>query len=111
MISESPATEHQARLSERTAYNNFIVDRIVGDIVHGPSEPRQFTFQFASSNRILLRQPGEGRNLRMHHSVRHQNLLPVRIIGNGRGPAERQGHVLPRRAADETYGCDISDRF
>lgn len=89
-LSTGPATEYKDRLSERTAYNNFIVNRIVGYIVHRPAEPRKLTFQFASGNCILLRQPGESRNLRVHHSVRHQDFLPVGVIRDGCGPAESQ---------------------
>jgi hypothetical protein len=48
------------------------------------------TFEFASGNCILFRQPGESRNLRMHHSVRHQDFFPVRVIRDGGGSAESQ---------------------
>ncbi len=83
-----PAAESHDALRERCTYNDFIVNRIVGNVMHRPAEPRKLTFKLTSRNCVFPRQPGESRNLRMHHSVRHQDFLPVRIISKRGGPAE-----------------------
>src|SRR5437879_858011 len=38
--------------------------------------------------RVSVRRTGECRNSRMTHSVRRQDLLPLRVIGQSAGPAE-----------------------
>ena len=88
ILSLSPALECEDRLGERTAHYKFIVDRIVREIVHRPAEPRFVTFQFPERNRVFLRQPGESRNLRMVHSVGHQDFFAIAVISNGRGSPE-----------------------
>jgi hypothetical protein len=39
-------------------------------------------FDLSNRLRVLIRQPGEYRNLRMRHSVRNQDLLPLRVVGD-----------------------------
>ena len=107
-FSGSSAAEYQDRLRERTADHNFVVDRIVSDVVHRPAEPCELALQLPGRFRIFLCQPGEGRNLRMHHSVRHQDLLPLGIIRHGCSAAERQRHMIARRAADDAQRRNIA---
>jgi hypothetical protein len=48
------------------------------------------TLNSSKRESVLLRQPGEGRNLRMGHSVRHQYLFTLAVIDKRLGLAEFQ---------------------
>ena len=74
------SAESQNGLRQRAIHNDFVVDRIVGKTMHGPAEQRFLTLDRSYRRLILLRLPGEGRNLRMGHSVRHPDLIPPFVV-------------------------------
>ncbi len=107
-FSVSPSPEYQDRLCQRTRHNDFIVHRIVCKAVHGPADQSLLAFQNSNGRRILLRQPGEDRNLRMSHSVRHQYLFAFTVVGDGLSLAEFQRSFAERRTADRAYRRDVA---
>ena len=46
----------------------------------GPADERLLALDGSDGRRILLRQPGKGRDLRMRHSVWNQNLLSLGVV-------------------------------
>jgi len=64
------------------------VDFVVGEAVHRAAEQRFLTFDLSNWLCIFIRQPGECRNLRMRHSVRHQDLLTLGVVRDGMGIAD-----------------------
>jgi hypothetical protein len=57
--------------------DEFVVGRIVSDIVHGSPQQCFLSGDNALWQLCSIRQPGECRNLRVSHSVRHQNLIAL----------------------------------
>ena len=78
--------------------------------MHGPAEQRLLTLDRSYRRLILLRQPGEGRNLRMRHSVGHPYLIPLGVIGQSLDLAELQGHFVRRRATNRAQWRYVSVR-
>ena len=76
------SAKNEDRLSQRTIDDNFVVNRIVVESVHGPADQRLLTDQRSGRRRVLLCQPGKGRNLRMGHSVGHQIFFSLGIVGH-----------------------------
>ena len=70
-------------MRKRIVDKDLVVDGVIADVVHGAAEQRVLTGQNAGRLRILLRQPGEDRNLRMRHSVRHKNFISPFVITHG----------------------------
>ena len=67
-----PTPERQDGLGELVGYDDLVAVCIVMDGMHGPSEQRRLSFDPPNGLLGSLRQPGEGRNLRMGHSVGDQ---------------------------------------
>src|SRR4030095_7068116 len=107
-LSACSSTECQDCLRQRTVHYNFVVYFVVGKTVHGPAQQRLLSFQHASGRRIFPRQPGEGRNLRMRHSVRHQYFFALGVIRYRLRLAEFQRHFVRRRATDRAKGRHVS---
>ena len=76
-LSIGPSTEYQDCLRQRTGDDDFIVNRIIRKTMHRPADQCLLTLQRSYRWCIFPRQPGEGRNLRMDHSIRDQDLLPL----------------------------------
>src|SRR5947209_12294443 len=51
------------------------------------------TLDRPDGRRILLRQPGEGRNLRMRHSVGHQDRFTLGVIGDRKSTRLNSSHA------------------
>ena len=64
-------------LSKLLRNRKLIVDFIVSKPVHRAAQQRFLTFELSNGLCVLIRQPGEYRNLRMSHSVGNQDLLPL----------------------------------
>src|SRR5881628_1921774 len=102
------AGERQNGLSELLRNRELVVDFIVSETVHRPAEQRSLTFDFSNRLRVFIRQPGECRNLRMGHSVRHQDLFPLRVVGHGMRIAYTQRRLIQRTAADDSQRCHVT---
>src|SRR2546426_11304129 len=86
--------EYQDGLRQRTRNDDFVVNRIVCKTMHGSADHCFLTFEHSNRWSVLLRQPGEGRNLRMGHSVGHQYLFPLAVVCNGLSLAELQRDLV-----------------
>jgi hypothetical protein len=104
------AAETQNCLCQRAGDADLVVNRIKTETVHRPADQCLLTFQRSDWWCIFPRQPGEGRNLRMVHSIRHQDLLPHGVVHQGLGLAESQRDLVLFRAANNTQGSYISSR-
>ncbi len=107
-LSGGSSTECQDRLCQGTGHNDFIINFVECQTVHGPAQQCLLSFQCPKSRRILLRQPGEGRNLRMRHSVGHQYLVAFRVISYGLGLAKLQRHLVCGRTTNRAQGRRVS---
>ena len=58
--------------------------------VHRPAQFRRLPFNLPNRRLVSVRHPGEGRDLRMRHSVRNQNLFAFGVIGHRAGIADHQ---------------------
>ena len=61
------------------------MDWVVPDVVHGAAELGGLSGDYSCGLGIYPRQPGEGRNLRVGHSVGDQNLFPLGVIADPPG--------------------------
>src|SRR5881396_313963 len=84
------------------------MDRIIRKTVHGPADQCLVTLDRSYWRLILLRHPGEGRNLRMGHSVRHPDLLSPGVIRQRLHFAELQRDLALGRAAYGAYRRNVS---
>ena len=104
------SAECENRLAERAVHNDFVMDRIVGKTMHRPAKKRFLTFDRSDRRLILIRLPGECRNLRMGHSVRHPDLIAAFVIRQRLHFSEFQRHLVRGCAAYRAQGLDISIR-
>src|SRR2546422_13173 len=102
------SAEYENRLSQRTVDDDFIVQRIIVESMHGPADQRLLPDQRSDRRRILLCQPGKGRNLRMGQSVRHEILFSLAVVGNRLDLAKSQSFVTLGRAADDAQRRRVS---
>src|SRR5437867_1158027 len=89
-LSVGPSPECQDRLCQSAIDDNFVVNRVISKTMHGPADLCLLACDRSNRRRIVLRQPGEGRNLRMDHSVRYQYLFPFAVIDQSLGFTESQ---------------------
>src|SRR5438309_1967987 len=108
LFSVRSASEYQNGLRQRTVDHDFVMGRVVSDIVHRPADERLLTFERPSRRRIFPRQPGEGRDLRMVHSVRHQILFPLAVVRYRLRLAEFRGFVSHGRAPNRVDRSDVA---
>ena len=73
--------ERQDRLGEGIGGHDFIMKLIVAKAVGRTDEFRCQSRNHSIGHIIWLRQPGEGRNLRVGDSVRYENLIPLTVVG------------------------------
>src|SRR5262249_8281032 len=109
-LSVRTATEHQNCLCQWTGDRDFIMDRIVCQIVHGPADQRFLSSESASGRSVFLRQPGECRNLRMVHSVWYQQFVALAIVSDRLRLTEVQSDSVQWCAADGANGGDVAIR-
>jgi len=83
---------------------------VVGDAVGRAGHQGFLSRNGANRSSISIRQPGEDRNLRMGHSVRHEYLLSFRVIGRRIGVADVGGPGIERGAPNHPQGSGISRR-
>ena len=100
LFSFSRASEYQYGLGKGIGHEDLIMGRVVADVVHGAAQMAFLSGQKADGLGILLRQPGEGRNLRMGHSIWNQNFSPLAVISGRARIPNRQRHIACRRTAD-----------
>ena len=104
------STEDQDGLSERAGNNDFVMNVVVCKTMHGPADACFLTIDHTDRRRVFLRQPGEGRNLRMGHSVRHEQLIALAVVGNRFDLSELQAFITLRRAAYGPNGRYVTVR-
>ena len=92
--------ESEDGLRELLRDSDFIMDFIVRETVHRPAHERFLAFDLTHRLCVLIRQPGECRNLRMGHSVGHQDLFALGVVRYRMGIADAQRRFVHRSAAD-----------
>src|SRR5205814_2931646 len=100
--------ERQNRLGELLRDRELIVDFVVSETMHRAAEQSLSTFDLSNRLRVLIRQPGEYRNLRMGHSVRNEDLLPFRIVCDWMRIPDSQRRLILRPAADDSQRRHIA---
>src|SRR5262249_1834075 len=108
LLSVCGAPESQDRLRERAGDHNFVMQRVVAEAMHGPAYARLLALQDSYRWCIFPRQPSEGRDLRMVHSIRNQDLFPDAVVGQRLGFAESQRSLSFLRAADNPQGSNVA---
>ena len=103
-LSVGPAAEGEDRLRKRVIDVELVASFVVADIMHCPAEFGCLSEDPPPWSVASLRQPGEGRNLRMGHSVRYQEFVPFGVVGDGARVPDLEGGC--------TVGCgsDCADR-
>jgi len=91
VLSCGASFEHEDRASFGIADDEFVINGIVFQIVIRTANQRRLAGNSSNRRRITIRQPGECRNLRESHSVRHQNLIAFGVV--------RQRAMLPNIGA------------
>ena len=107
----SPA-ENQDGLRQQAHDHYFVVKVVIRKSMHRPADQRLLTFQNSNRWCIFPRQPGEARNLRMHHSIRYQDFFPLTVVDQGFDLAQFQGLLVfirpPMMRIDATSPSAIS---
>src|SRR5207244_7038805 len=61
-------------------YTTLFRSSVIADVVHCSGKFAGLTVERSNRRLSSVRQPGEYRNLRMGHSVGHQNLFPLAVV-------------------------------
>src|SRR5213080_451246 len=84
------------------------MDRVICKTMHRSADQRLLSLEHSNRRCIFLCQPGESRNLRMSHSVRHQDLFALTVVDESLGFAKSQRDLIPRRTADRAERCNVA---
>ena len=82
-LSIGSAAERQNCLSVGDGHDDLIMHSVIADVVHCSGKFAGLTVERSNRRLSSVRQPGEYRNLRMGHSVGHQNLFPLAVVADG----------------------------
>src|SRR5205823_9019238 len=99
-LSAGSSAKRQDRVCKRIHDKKLIMYLIVANVVHRPGQFAHLAVYSSGRRLCSVRQPGERRNLRMGHSVRHQNLAPLRIISDGPGITDIEGRLVGGSSPD-----------
>src|SRR5207245_2728235 len=107
-LSSGPSAERQDRICKRVAHDKFIMYLIVANIVHGSGQFAGLAKHRAGWSLSFVRQPGECRNLRMGHSVGHQDLVSLRVVPDRSGVTNVESCGVGRSSPDYSQRLEIS---
>ena len=84
------------------------MDGVVADVMHSPAQSRLLPVQQSCGYGTVFRQPGEYRDLRVSHSVRHQDFLSLAVIASGAWIPDGQSKFTLGRITDGSNGRYVS---
>src|SRR5262245_4833733 len=102
------ATEYENRVRERIRHQDLIVDGVVANIVHGSAQQRRLAVNSSRWDLGSICQPGKCRNLRVGHSVRHQDLLPLAVVADGARISDHQTDLIGRTSSNHAQRRNVS---
>ena len=97
-------------LAELLGHREFVMNGIVGNSVHGSPQQAPLAFHLANWLSSVFRQPGEYRNLRMRHSIRHQDLLTLGVVGQRMRIAKSRNGLIGRRTSNYAQRRNVAIR-
>jgi hypothetical protein len=101
-LSVGGSAERQNSLRKSAGDHDLIVNPVECEVVHGPAQKRLLALNRSKVRCVFLRRPGEDRDLRMVHSIRHQDFLADGIVGDRGGPAEIHAALALFGAANDS---------
>src|SRR5207253_10980578 len=100
--------EYEDRIRKRIGYEDLIISRVVPDVVHRPAQHRRLPVDSSGRRLCSICQPGKCRNLRMGHSVRHQNLLALAVIADSAGVADHQTDLIGGTSSNDAERGNVA---
>ena len=95
------ARQRQHRAAERDRHHDLVVRRVVEDAVHRPADARGLSGNHARRFRVPVCQPGKRRDSRLADSIGNEQLVALRVVGDGARVAEADGGRAGGRVADD----------